>query len=68
MATHSSILTCKIPLQYSYLQNSMDRGAWWPVVPGVANLDTTENTCIYAKKIPVFSVCPSHEIKGQALV
>ena len=23
------------PLQYSCLQNSMDRGAWWPIVHGV---------------------------------
>ena len=24
------------PLQYSYLENSMDRGAWWTTVPGLA--------------------------------
>ena len=24
------------PLQYSYLENSMDRGAWWAIVLGVA--------------------------------
>ena len=24
------------PLQYSYLGNSMDRGAWWATVHGVA--------------------------------
>ena len=24
------------PLQYSYLENSMDRGAWQPIVHGVA--------------------------------
>ena len=23
------------PLQYSYLENPMDRGAWWSTVPGV---------------------------------
>ena len=22
------------PLQYSYLENSMDRGAWWAIVHG----------------------------------
>ena len=31
------------PLQYSYLENSMDRGAWWATVHGVAKeLDMTE--------------------------
>ena len=31
------------PLQYSCLENSMDRGAWWATVHGVAKeLDMTE--------------------------
>ena len=30
------------PLQYSCLENSMDRGAWWATVHGVTELDTTE--------------------------
>ena len=31
------------PLQYSCLENPMDRGAWWATVHGVAKeLDTTE--------------------------
>ena len=30
------------PLQYSCLENSMDRGAWWAIVHGVAKeLDAT---------------------------
>ena len=28
------------PLQYSYLENSMDRGAWWATVHGVAKSQT----------------------------
>ena len=32
------------PLQFSCLENSMDRGAWWATVNGVTQLDTTEVT------------------------
>ena len=32
------------PVQYSRLENSMDRGAWWPTVHWVAESDTTEAT------------------------
>jgi len=28
------------PLQYSYLGNPMDRGAWWAIVHGVAKSQT----------------------------
>ena len=28
------------PLEYSCLENPMDRGAWWAMVPGVAKNQT----------------------------
>ena len=30
------------PFQYSCLENTMYRGAWWVTIHGVAELDTTE--------------------------
>ena len=32
------------PLQYSFLENPRDGGAWWAAVYGVTELDTTEAT------------------------
>ena len=40
------------PVQYSYLENSMDRGAWWAIVHRVAERQiqlTNETTTIYKK-------------------
>ena len=31
------------PLQYSCLENAMDRGAWWAAVQEVAELDVTKS-------------------------
>ena len=41
------------PLQYSCLENPMDRGSWWVTVHGVLKLDTSEqlNTFRMATKI-----------------
>ena len=36
------------PLQYSCLENSMDRGPWWATVHGIAESDTNEHTCTLA--------------------
>ena len=30
-------------LQYSFLENSMDRGTWWTTIHGVSELDMTEH-------------------------
>ena len=32
------------PLQYSCLENSMERGAWWATVHGITEVDMTEET------------------------
>ena len=33
------------PLQYSCLESSMNRGAWWATIHEVAEADATEHTC-----------------------
>ena len=35
-------LATHFPLQYSCLENPMDKGAWWATVRGVTELDSTE--------------------------
>ena len=34
-------------LQYSCLENSMERGAWWAIAHGVAELDVTEQLSMH---------------------
>ena len=57
------------PLHYSYLENSIDRGAWWAVVlRGHKELDTTEHSaqhstlseCLHPRrKVKVAQLCPT---------
>ena len=35
------------PLQYSCLENPIDRGAWLAIIHGLAELDTTEQVALY---------------------
>ena len=48
------------PLQYSCLENSMDRGAWRATVHGVAELDRTEHiyTCLLRARTLLFFYDP----------
>ena len=38
------------PLQYSCLENSTDRGAWWATVYGIAKSDMTEQLALSLSK------------------
>ena len=42
------------PLQYSYLENPMDRGTWWTAVHGVTELDMTEHSILREKNDIMF--------------
>ena len=41
------------PLQYSCLENPMDRGAWWPTVHGVAKSQTQLSDCAHTHALQV---------------
>ena len=38
------------PLQYSSLENSMDRGAWWATAHGITESDTTKQLSTHPYK------------------
>ena len=35
------------PLQHSYLENHIDRGAWWAIVHGAEEVDKTERLSVH---------------------
>ena len=39
------------PFQYSCLENSMDRGAWWATIHGVTESDMTESLTLPLSKL-----------------
>ena len=45
------------PLQYSCLENPMDRGTWWATIHGLAESDTTEQLTL--SLLPLF--CAGHK-------
>ena len=55
------------PLQYSYLENSMDRGAWWATVHEVAESDITEkmNTYTHCNKYQIILKKSKKEVLQQ---
>ena len=50
------------PLQYSYLENSMDRGAWWATVHGVAKIQTQLSDYYYYYLLTLTILLPGHVI------
>ena len=51
------------PLQHSCLENSMERGAWWVTVHGVAESDTTEHAPMHT-----CGLVHTHEVTSSARV
>ena len=51
-----NVASIEMFLQYSSLENPMDRGVWWATVHGVAKSDTTEDTDIVESNIKLVVV------------
>ena len=47
------------PLQYSYLENSMDRGAWWATVHGVTWVGHDWATITHSHHPWIYSILPT---------
>ena len=55
------------PLQYSCLENPMDRGAWWATVRGVANSRTRMSTHTISNPYAMYDVL-SHGMAGNSIL
>ena len=54
------------PLQYSCLENPMDRGAWQAIVPGVTESDTTVHISVRAREQSYFTTYYDCESVGRS--
>ena len=51
------------PIQYSCMENSMNRGAWQAIVHGIRKLDTTESTHTTGALSSTNTISPSRHFR-----